>query len=220
MNLRSLISKKPLASLAGALVILLPLALFLKVAAEVRERQSPELDTAILIWLHHFATPTLNRIATVLTNLGGPGVIVGVTLITALILYAQHRRRAMTMLLLGVGGTAIINLVLKTAFARLRPDLWVQVVTEKSFSFPSGHAMITSALALTIILMLWHTRWRWYALIGGIIYAGVIGLTRVYLGVHYPTDVLGGWLVSFIWVIIVNEVLTRANLHPNPKPGN
>jgi membrane-associated phospholipid phosphatase len=217
MTLRALISKKPLASLTAALAILVPATLFLKLAAEVRERQSPQLDTAVLIWLHHSATPTLDRIATLLTDLGGPGVIIGVTLISAIVLYLKHRRRAMTMLLLGVGGAAIINLVLKTAFQRVRPELWVQVVTEKSFSFPSGHAMASSALALTVILMLWHTRLRYPALILGTLYIGIIGLTRLYLGVHYPTDVLGGWLVSFIWVFIVHSVLTRAHIHPNPK---
>lgn len=174
-----------------------------------------QFDTTTLIWLHQFATPILDRLATLLTSLGGPGVILVITLLVALVLYRRHPR-AMTMLLLSVGGAAIINVVLKTAIHRVRPALWAQVVTEKSFSFPSGHAMASSALAFSLIFIAWHTRWRWYALILGLLYVVIIGLTRLYLGVHFPTDVIGGWIVSFAWVALVRTVLLRVHLNPKP----
>ena len=63
--------------------------------------------------------------------------------------------------------------------------------------------MASSALALALIILCWRTRWRWLALIGGAIYMIIIGLSRIYLGVHYPSDILAGWCVSLVWVLLL-----------------
>ncbi len=104
---------------------------------------------------------------------------------------------------LSVGGIALITMFIKTLFDRPRPDLWEQLVTETSFSFPSGHSSASAALAASIVLLLWNTRWRTVATVAGILYVLIVGVSRMYLGVHFPTDVMGGWLLGITWVALV-----------------
>jgi membrane-associated phospholipid phosphatase len=188
----------------------LPVIIFVRLALEVQERTPPALDAAILHWLRQPASPGLDSWAVWLTDLGGPIGVTVVTLVGAIALYLGRRRRAALVLVTGVGGAAVINSLLKLIFQRARPDLWEPLIHEASFSFPSGHAMVSSALACSVVYILWRTRWRWWAIGLGLIYALVIGLTRLYLGVHYPTDVLAGWLVGFTWVAILRAALWRS----------
>jgi undecaprenyl-diphosphatase len=74
-------------------------------------------------------------------------------------------------------------------------------------SFPSGHAMASMALAVALIVLLWPTRWRYPMLLGGIFFTIMVGLSRIYLGVHYPSDVLAGWVASLAWVMGLSRVL-------------
>ena len=193
-----------------ALRFIVPILFFITLAIETRDQgsQVSSLDVRILNSIHTISTPALDRAMVHITNFGGIEVIIGATLVTALILYLLHRRKAVPILLIGVGGTAIINTALKLSFHRMRPSLWAPIITEKSFSFPSGHAMMSSALALSTVLLLWQTRWRWTAVTIGALYVVAIGFSRLYLGVHYPTDVLAGWTVSFIWILTVYTVIT------------
>ena len=185
---------------------------FVALADEVSEGETLAYDSAILLWFNRIATPELDSIMVFLTNLGG--VIAIGSVAVGLIVYLLHKRRtyAALMVAFGVGGAAIINLVLKSIFERVRPDLWSQIITEVSFSFPSGHAMGSSALALSIIVILWRTKWRLISIIIGGIYVVVIGMTRLYLGVHYPTDVIGGWLMSASWIVLVASFIFHWSL--------
>jgi hypothetical protein len=82
----------------------------------------------------------------------------------------------------------------------VRPHLWASPAPEFDFSFPSGHSTGMMALTIALVVIAWRTRWR-YAVIGfGAFYVGCVGFSRLYLGVHYPSDVLGGWALSFAWV--------------------
>ena len=93
--------------------------------------------------------------------------------------------------------------MLKAIFIRPRPEEWTRIVEETNYSFPSGHAMSSAALAFALIVVTWRTRWRWPVVVVMALYTMMIGLTRLYLGVHYPTDIIGGWFVSAAWVAIV-----------------
>jgi undecaprenyl-diphosphatase len=69
--------------------------------------------------------------------------------------------------------------------------------------------MASSALAFSLIVIFWRTRWRWWIIAAGVLYMVTIGFTRLYLGVHYPTDIIGGWVVSMGWVAIVAAVISE-----------
>jgi undecaprenyl-diphosphatase len=109
-----------------------------------------------------------------------------------------------------MAGTGAANVVLKLFFERQRPDLWQQIVKETTFSFPSGHAMGSMAIGLTVVLLAWHTRFRIPVLIAAIFYVLFIGFSRLYLGVHYPTDIAAGWLLAAGWVSIL-FIMLRIN---------
>lgn len=176
---------------------------FSLIAYQVRQGVTLPLDRAVLWWIHDNMSPKFGWLVIGVTNIGGP---VGTILIAGgltILLWIKRRKHAALVVAAGVGGAGIMNLVLKYIFERTRPDLWTHLVAESSFSFPSGHAMASSALAFSLTVVFWRTRWRWWAIVGGSLYMLVIGFTRLYLGVHYPTDILGGWLVSAGWIAIV-----------------
>lgn len=184
-------------------VFVASMALFAELVDEVSEGETLAVDEMILRWFKSLHNPWLDQFMSVATDAGG---IIGiVSLLTILLgILAYHRRfRAVWQLALGVFGAVGINLILKTIFARTRPDLWEQIVSESSYSFPSGHAMVSSAFALSAVLILWHTRWRRLVVGLAIAYVLFIGASRLYLGVHYPSDVLAGWAMSAGWVMIV-----------------
>lgn len=177
---------------------------FVEIAEEMREQDTLPFDNWVLQHVHsYFGSPFLDSIMPKLTDIGGTvGIIVLTALISAAFYYKKQYRR-MYIVLAGVGGAVILSQLLKTVFMRVRPNLWEQLVVENSFSFPSSHAMASSALAFSLIVALWYTRWRWHAIIGGALYIWLVGFSRLYLGVHYPTDVVAGWTVSLAWVLAV-----------------
>lgn len=189
-------------------VFLVSAAGFVGVVDEVRDGDALPLDQSILRFINGFSNSALDSFFITVTALGGiVAVTIGTVLIVTLLVIRQWYYRAL-FVACGVGGAAIINQVLKLLFERSRPDLWRQLVTETSFSFPSGHAMASSALAASSVVVFWHTRWRIPALIVGAVYIVLVGFSRLYLGVHYPTDVLAGWFVSACWIILLAGILT------------
>lgn len=189
-------------------VLLLPIFLFVELAEEVKENETIQLDEAILRAINSFASSELDTAAVIITQLGG---IIGTSVLTigiAVLLWGRAKRRMATLLVTGVAGAGLLNLLLKAVFQRDRPNLWERLVTENTHSFPSGHAMASSALALSLIVIFWPTRWRWLVISIAGLFMAVIGFTRLYLGVHYPSDILAGWVVSAAWVGAMVYALT------------
>jgi len=184
-----------------------PVIVFSKLASELIENKPIGLDKLILTWIHSQATPFLDGFFLFFTTIGNIEYILPVTiLIVVYLLYKKQRLNAL-IVSFGVGGAALSNIILKIIFHRDRPSLWNLLITETGYSFPSGHAMMSCALLLCIIIILWTTRLRWLSLIIGLLTIGLIGISRLYLGVHYPTDVIAGWSVSLVWIIIVLVIL-------------
>lgn len=190
------------------------LAIFLAVtvtfgvlADEVHEGDTLRVDREILLWINAHASPALDAFFVSITDFGGVPFIASITAIIAAYLIYRRKYLKTFLLVAAIGGAALLNLTLKLLFERARPELWERLVVESNFSFPSGHAMGSSALAFTIVAILWNTKWRIPAIVCGALYMLTIGLSRLYLGVHYPTDILGGWLVSFAWVLAVSVIV-------------
>lgn len=194
--------------LAVAFVLFaVPVLIFVELAEEVREKETQTVDEGVLLLVNGTASPQLDAVMAGLTHLGGAWAVALITVGLALVLWQKRLRRMAALLAATVGGAATINILLKAFFQRDRPELWERIVTENSYSFPSGHAMASSALALGLMVIFWPTRWRWLVVGIGCIYMVVIGFTRLYLGVHYPTDVIAGWLVSAAWATVVAVTL-------------
>lgn len=172
-------------------------------ADEVREGDTASVDQTILRSINERASPELDGVFLVVTEIGGVIGISVITLAALIFLLVKRYYKQATIVFASVAGATLVNIVLKTMFARTRPDLWEQLITETSYSFPSGHAMLSSVVAAVLVALFWRTRYRIAAIVAGLLFMLSISFSRLYLGVHYPTDVLGGWLVGIAWVIIV-----------------
>ncbi len=192
--------------IAMALFLVLT-TIFAYIAREVVEGETLQSDRSILLRLNHFATPELDKLVVGITSLGDVISVLTITAGILIILACRKKWQAFTQVAFGIAGAGLLNFTLKLIFERNRPQLWEWIIHESSYSFPSGHAMLTGALAFTVIVLAWHTRYRYAAIAGGTAYIMLIGFSRLYLGVHYPTDILAGWCVSLAWVLAVGTIL-------------
>ena len=184
---------------------------FVRLAGEVREQETMALDQTLLAAVHDHSSSMLDAFIPIATDVGG---IVGVGAATLILLTVFLYRREyvrVVVLAMSVAGASALNLVLKAVFMRQRPDLWAQLVHETGYSFPSGHAMMSAGLGIAVMVILWNSRWRWWGIIASMFYIVFVGFSRIYLGVHYPSDVLAGWFVSGAWVMAV-ALMVRSRL--------
>lgn len=199
--------------------ILAPLYVFGELANDVWKGETFSWDDRFLLYLYAFHTPVLDR-AMVFISWVGYSVVIVVDVGITLALAAFRRFRSALFFGLSVGGAALLNIVAKQAFARVRPELWLSIAPETTFSFPSGHAMGSMALATAVCVLLWAMPWRWVAVAVGAVFVFLVCLSRMYLGVHYPSDVLAGCLASFAWVFGLALTFfgrtTRAPADPPP----
>lgn len=193
---------------------------FSKLASEVSEGETADLDRAVLTGLRSAADPSVPvgpawlRAAMVdLTALGGATVVTAVTLLVVGYLLAARKARTALFVAGAVGVGALASTALKWAFDRPRPDVVEHLVRVHSTSFPSGHAMMSAVVYLTLgaLLARAHTerRVKVYLLGAAIALALTVGASRVYLGVHWPTDVVAGWTVGAVWAGLMSLVAQR-----------
>jgi membrane-associated phospholipid phosphatase len=169
-------------------------------------------DVVILQALHNTQTDRLDTFAEGLTALGiGAGVVPAAAAIAFFLLLQRQWQTLLFWLCSGLG-SSILGVSTKLLWQRTRPYLWDSFYPyPKDFSFPSGHAMASMTITATLVVLLWETRWRLPALgLGGLFVLG-IGWTRLYLGVHYPSDVVAGWMLAIAWVLGLRTLqLSRA----------
>lgn len=180
--------------------VLVPLLLFGELADEIREQELLALDQAILRFMHDNAAPLMDRFMLSLSTIGSGTWVAPFDVLVCAVLLGTRRWIDALFWTLATGGAALLNGLAKFGFARARPELWQSLAPETSFSFPSGHAMQSMAVAAALIVLLWPTAARWPLLALGAAFTLLVGLSRVYLGVHYPSDVLAGWCASLAWV--------------------
>ena len=140
------------------------------------------------------------------TSLGSTTVLSFITVASILYLLLARQRGAALLVLISVGGGTILSSLLKIAYSRPRPDLVAHIVDVSTASFPSGHAMMSAITYLTLGALLAsaepNPRLRWFLMGIAVFLTLAIGFSRVYLGVHYPTDVLAGWILGSGWAIL------------------
>jgi undecaprenyl-diphosphatase len=195
--------------------------LFIALSDEVAERDTQAFDERVLLALRqpgNVAAPRgpwwLARTAMDLTALGGGPVLVLVTTAVCGFLALVRHWRSLALVLGSTLGGLALNAALKSLFSRPRPTVVPHLTEVLSESFPSGHAMLSAIVYLTLgVLMAQlteHRRLKLYVLGCALLLSFLIGLTRVYLGVHYPTDVLGGWVAGLAWALFVTVVAKAA----------
>ena len=184
------------------LCLLAPLWLFVELADEIHELEDFYFDDALLWHAHALSSPTLDRFFVVVSALGYQWGVVPADIVLTLGLLVARRWREATFAGVSLGGSALLNMATKQFFQRDRPALWESIAPEHTFSFPSGHAMGSMTLACVLVLLAWHTRWRWWLALPMAAFTAMVGLSRVYLGVHYPSDILAGWAAAAAWTVV------------------
>ncbi|MBH8551391.1 phosphatase PAP2 family protein [Nostocaceae cyanobacterium CENA357] len=188
--------------------IYLPLQIFGLLALEVRYNEGGfPWDLPVLVTIHSIAQPQLDVFAAILTKFGSFWIVLPILSAIALILLLQRRWRSLTYLLITAAGSAIINRTAKEFWHRVRPDLWNSVAPEFDYSFPSGHAMTSMTLIAILVILTWGSVWCWLTVIFGSVFILAISWTRLYLGVHFPSDIIAGWMVAIAWAIGVSLII-------------
>ena len=214
LSLPPLLKRVPVGSplFLGLLLLVAALWVFVQVADEVHEGETHHLDREVVRSLRdpkELTRPVgphwLPETARDATALGGVPVLGFVTLAVAGFLALSGRHRSLWLVLGATLGGLVLSLLLKEGFARPRPDVVPHLTKTLTASFPSGHAMLSAVVYLTLGLQLSalvpRRRLKVYVLAIALLLTLIIGLSRVYLGVHYPTDVLAGWAAGLAWAV-------------------
>jgi len=205
-----------LASLAGLAVAVLALFLFGWLADEMLEGETLALDLRVRAATHAIASPGLTHALRVVSLVGGPSVLAPLGgVLTAVFVWRRWWRGAIV-LLVAMVGAGLLDAALKLAFHRTRPTPYFGYPVPDSYSFPSGHALFAfcffTAGAALLAPRLQHRALRWLVPGVALILVLAIGFSRIYLGVHYPSDVLAGYAVGLLWssVLIVGDRIAHA----------
>jgi undecaprenyl-diphosphatase len=168
------------------------------------------LDQAIYQSLYVGNHPVLVPIARGLTALGEPTILIAASFVVALILWLRgHRQLPLVFIAITMFGRAVSELQ-KYLIARPRPDLETHLVVVKTSSFPSGHANSSMIFFLTLALVASAgTKWQRAAVAAAIVLSLLVGISRVMLGVHWPSDVIGGWALGMLWVLVTLRLAGR-----------
>lgn len=184
--------------------------LLVKVTSEVIEGDALRVDQVIVQALRHedntpIGPAALVDVARDITALGSPIVLSLLVIVTSVGLrLARQRLMAGAVLVSSVSGFGA-TLLMKTAIARGRPDAAYRLIEVSGMSFPSGHAMMSSVIYLTLAILIAKAsrdiRMKLFVLVVALTLAGLVGLSRVYLGVHWFSDVVGGWVAGGVWAM-------------------
>lgn len=185
-----------------------------KLFTEVLEREAFAFDTSILLGIHQFANPALDAVMLAITWLGDPSFVVIVVFASFFVLWWRRDRQKAKIFLIACLGALILNTGLKLCFTKQRPQLWHSLIRETSFSFPSGHALGSLVLYGLIAYFLATNYPKFSILIYSltVILIAAIGLSRLYLGVHWFTDIVAGYGVGFLWLMICIYMLKLQKL--------
>lgn len=196
---------------------------FMKIAGEVLEDDARAVD----LWILHLLRTGENKLTPIgpqwlqevmrdLTALGSPAVLT-LAVITVWGYLVMARQRVMSWLALGSAlGGVLVAYSLKSLFSRARPDAFFHAALASGYSFPSGHAMMSAIVYLTMAALIARlaprTRLRLYVITVALLITGLVGLSRVYLGVHWASDVVGGWAAGAAWALMCWLLASRLHL--------
>jgi len=186
------------------------IVLFCIVSATVITGKIISIDNSILLLLRNTENTSipvgpgwLLNFMKYITALGSIPVVILITIFTSGLLILKKEYRSLKLILFAATGGGVIELLMKEIFSRPRPQIVPHLVSVDSLSYPSGHSAITSIILLSLVLIIYNSEIKGsiklYFLYSVILLIFIIGISRIYLGVHYPSDVLGGWSLGLIW---------------------
>ena len=183
------------------------------ITINVKNGKILELDLNIYkFFSENIINDKLTPILKVITHIGGEKIVL-VLAVLAIILIKGLKNKLF--LLTGVVGTAGLNVILKHIIQRKRPNI-NRLIPEEGYSFPSGHSMMSMAFYGILIFLIYkyvkNTALKWTLIIILTILLATIGITRIYLGVHYPSDVIGGFVVSLTYLFILTEIYNKVKI--------
>ena len=186
--------------------------LFAALADEVMEGGTRQLDSTLLLALRRpgdlqpIGPPALLDAARDITALGGPAILSLLAAFVTLFLALDGKKHMAVFVCGSIGSGLLLSILLKDSFERPRPEIVPHEVYAASSSFPSGHSMLSALVYLTLGALLARSHERKllkaYFLLMAVFLTVLIGITRVYLGVHWPTDVLAGWTAGAFWALL------------------
>ena len=190
----------------GFAALMACLVVFGVIAQDVHGQEAIALDAVMTPLLHGYASPTLDSVMWSFTTIGSTLVVAPLFVIAEAALLIARRRREALFLAIAILGSVVMNALLKLVFQRPRPALpWAQ--TPLDYSFPSGHTMNSLAFYLALALIawvIWGPKVGIPATFGAVVVATLIGVSRIYLGAHYFSDVVAGFAAGLAWLLIVS----------------
>ncbi|MCE7029188.1 phosphatase PAP2 family protein [Jiella avicenniae] len=219
-------------TLIGALVTAGAIWAFVSIAGEVVEGDTKGLDREILLALRSSTDVSdpigprwVEEFGRDVTALGGTGILIMLTTFVAIYLWISAKRRSMVMVVAAIASGFLMGQILKRTFDRPRPDLVPHGDYVYTASFPSGHAMMSAVTYLTLGILLARVeprrRVRAFLLGLAVFLTMIIGISRVYLGVHWPSDVLAGWTAgaawALMWWLLATWLESRGAVEPSPQ---
>jgi undecaprenyl-diphosphatase len=196
--------------------------LFAQLADEVLEGDTQAFDEAVLRWFQSHRSPGLTRVAMEVTALGSGSVIIMVVLLASVFLWLTKHKWSVYVLMLVVFGGKLLNTLLKGGFGRERPSIVESITDVSSQSFPSGHAMSSivayGSIAYLIGRLEPSKRLRYTIWAVAILLVLAIGATRMYLGVHYPSDIIGGYVAGAAWIFVVAASIRAVRYFADRRP--
>ena len=183
------------------------------ITINVKNGKILELDLNIYkFFSENIINDKLTPIVKVITHVGGAKIVFVLTILAIILIKGLKNK---LFLLTGIVGTAGLNVILKHIIQRERPNI-NRLIPEKGYSFPSGHSMMSMAFYGMLIFLIFkyvkNTALKWTLIVILTILLSTIGITRIYLGVHYPSDVIGGFLVSLTYLFILTEIYNKVKI--------
>lgn len=193
-----------------ALVAALVAYFLFELTGEVLEGETRAFDEGVLLMLRNPSDPAmpvgpawLTKMMVDITALGGVTVLTLLVTLVVVYLVLRHKYRTAAFVTVSILGGWALSSAMKIGIARPRPEVVQHLVEVSDMSFPSGHAMLSAITYLTLGAMLSRLEetpsLRYFFPLVAVVLTLLIGLSRIYLGVHYPTDVLGGWAAGTVW---------------------